>query len=84
MAGIHPFWNSQKPRPSPSAGHAEAAGISEREMLKTFNCGIGMILVVAPERAPALTSLLRAAGERVVTLGEVGGGHGVGYTGTLW
>ena len=63
---------------------AEAAGISEREMLKTFNCGIGMILVVAPDRAPALTSLLRAAGERVVTLGEVGGGHGVGYTGTLW
>ena len=58
--------------------------IEPEEMARTFNCGIGMILVVAPDRAPALTSLLRAAGERVVTLGEVGGGNGVGYTGTLW
>ncbi|MFC0342312.1 phosphoribosylformylglycinamidine cyclo-ligase [Paracoccus niistensis] len=63
---------------------AEAAGIPEREMLKTFNCGIGMILVVAPDRARALTEMLREAGERVVMLGEVGGGQGVGYTGTLW
>ena len=53
-------------------------------MLKTFNCGIGMILVVAPDRARALTQMLRDAGERVVEMGEVGGGNGVGYTGTLW
>ena len=63
---------------------AETSGIPEREMLKTFNCGIGMILVVAPDRARALTEMLREAGERVVLLGEVGGGQGVGYTGTLW
>lgn len=63
---------------------ADAARIPEREMLKTFNCGIGMILVVAPDRARALTRMLRDAGERVVEMGEVGGGNGVGYTGTLW
>lgn len=63
---------------------ADEGGVPEREMLKTFNCGIGMILAVAPDRARALTEQLRAAGERVVTLGEVGGGNGVGYTGTLW
>ena len=63
---------------------ADAGDVPEREMLKTFNCGVGMILVVAPDRAKALTELLRAEGETVRTIGEVGGGHGVGYTGTLW
>ena len=63
---------------------ADAGDVPEREMLKTFNCGVGMVLVVAPDRAKALTELLRAEGETVRTIGEVGGGHGVGYTGTLW
>lgn len=63
---------------------ADEGGVPEAEMLKTFNCGVGMILAVAPDRAAALTDLLRGAGERVVRLGEVGGGRGVGYTGTLW
>ena len=63
---------------------ADEADIPEREMLKTFNCGIGMILVVAPDRARALTELLREAGESVRVIGEVGGNPGVGYTGTLW
>ena len=31
--------------------------MAEAELLKTFNCGIGMILVVAPDRAEALSAL---------------------------
>ena len=62
---------------------AETGGIPAEEMLKTFNCGIGMIVVVAPDRATALTELLREAGETVVTLGKVEGAPGVRYTGTL-
>ncbi|MFV0492176.1 MAG: phosphoribosylformylglycinamidine cyclo-ligase [Pseudorhodobacter sp.] len=62
---------------------ADGAGMDEAELLKTFNCGIGMILAVAPERAEALVSLLTGAGERVVRLGEVIPGEGVIYSGGI-
>jgi phosphoribosylformylglycinamidine cyclo-ligase len=50
---------------------AGVAGMEERELLKTFNCGIGLVLAVAPDRAEALEALLSGMGERVVRLGEV-------------
>ena len=62
---------------------AETAAMDEAELLKTFNCGIGMIAVVAVERAAALAELLRAAGETVVELGRVVPGEGVIYKGRL-
>lgn len=62
---------------------AETGGMAEAEMLKTFNCGIGLILVVAPDRADALADVLGAAGERVTRLGAVTATPGVAYTGTL-
>jgi phosphoribosylformylglycinamidine cyclo-ligase len=62
---------------------AETGGMAQPEMLKTFNCGIGMILVVAPDRAEALADLLREAGESVHALGNVTEGQGVRYTGSL-
>lgn len=62
---------------------AEAGGISEAEMLKTFNSGIGMVLVVDPARAEAIEALLRAAGETVSRLGTVVPGAGVRYSGQL-
>ncbi|MEQ8431644.1 MAG: phosphoribosylformylglycinamidine cyclo-ligase [Roseovarius sp.] len=62
---------------------SETGGMAEAEMLKTFNCGIGMILVAAPDRAEALTALLQEAGETVHTLGHVAEGQGVRYTGAL-
>ena len=62
---------------------ALTAGMSEPELLKTFNCGIGMILVVAADRAHALTALLHDAGETVVPIGQVVAGEGVIYRGRL-
>ncbi len=62
---------------------AQVGNIAEAEMLKTFNCGIGMILVVQADQAEALTALLQEAGETVARLGTVGGEAGVRYTGTL-
>ena len=62
---------------------AETGGISQAEMLKTFNCGIGMVLAVAADRAEALADLLRAEGETVSTLGRVTGTPGVAYEGSL-
>ena len=62
---------------------AGVGNISQSEMLKTFNCGIGMILAVAADRAEALAALLRDEGETVFTLGTVTEGQGVSYRGTL-
>jgi len=50
---------------------ATAGGIAEAEMLRTFNCGIGMVAVVAPEGADAVIGVLTRAGEAVARLGEV-------------
>lgn len=62
---------------------AKVGGIEQSEMLKTFNCGIGMIVVVAQDRADALSEILTGAGETVARLGTVGGVPGVRYAGTL-
>ena len=62
---------------------ARTANMSEPELLKTFNCGIGMILVVAEDRAEALTTLLQEEGETVIRLGRIVEGRGVIYKGGL-
>lgn len=63
---------------------AEAGRLEQAELLKTFNAGIGMALVVAPEQAEALAGALSSAGERVQVIGKVtAGGSGVRYSGTL-
>lgn len=45
--------------------------IAEHEMLRTFNCGIGMILVVDAVQTPDVVSLLTAQGETVHTIGRL-------------
>lgn len=62
---------------------AAEGGMAEAEMLKTFNSGIGMVLVVDAGEADALTDLLSGQGETVHRLGRVVAGEGVRYTGAL-
>ena len=62
---------------------AATANMAMPELLKTFNCGIGMIAVVAADRAEVLADLLRGEGETVFTLGRIVPGEGVIYQGTL-
>lgn len=61
----------------------DQGGLEQGELLKTFNAGIGMVLVVGPDRADALTGDLTAAGETVIRLGHVTAGQGVSTTGRL-
>lgn len=62
---------------------AEVGGIAEAEMLKTFNCGIGMILSVSADRADELIAVLQDEGETVSRLGTVTAGEGIRYSGKL-
>ena len=54
----------------------EKSGIAEMEMLKTFNCGIGMVLVVAAAQANEVMQQLKTAGEAVWRIGSVEAGDG--------
>lgn len=56
----------------------EAGSISEHDMFNTFNMGVGMIAIVAPEEKDRALSALKAAGEEAYVLGEVvSGSEGV-------
>jgi len=50
---------------------AATGGIAEAEMARTFNCGIGMVVVAEPGKADAVAAELKRMGETVVWLGEV-------------
>jgi phosphoribosylformylglycinamidine cyclo-ligase len=50
---------------------ARVGGIDAREMLRTFNCGVGMVVVVAASEAEALVTQLNAAGETAVVAGRL-------------
>ena len=49
----------------------QQGNITETEMLRVFNCGIGMVVIVAAGHAPAASEMLRAAGETVWRIGAV-------------
>jgi phosphoribosylformylglycinamidine cyclo-ligase len=50
---------------------AREGGIAQNEMLRTFNCGIGMIVIAAAKDAAAVTQAFVKAGDKAVTIGEV-------------
>lgn len=65
---------------------ASAGGIEDREMLRTFNCGTGMVVVVSASQQDEVMTTLQEAGESVTTIGQVESttdGEPVSYRGTL-
>jgi phosphoribosylformylglycinamidine cyclo-ligase len=69
---------------------AEAGGITPAELVRTFNCGIGMVAISAPDRAAELAREFEGRGEQVVEVGRIvphaGDGPRVHITGieTAW
>ena len=65
---------------------AGSAAISEQEMLRTFNCGIGLIAIVAADAVLTVTNAFRGAGETAFAIGRLVEGDGdakVVYRGSL-
>ena len=50
---------------------AETGGIEAQEMLRTFNCGVGLMAVADRDSAPAVLDALSEAGERATVVGEI-------------
>lgn len=49
----------------------DTGGVAPREMARTFNCGIGMIAIVAAPRAGAIAKIFRGKGETVFEIGRM-------------
>ncbi|WP_107496181.1 phosphoribosylformylglycinamidine cyclo-ligase [Thalassobius sp. I31.1] len=62
---------------------AATGGMEQAEILKTFNCGIGMIAVVSADKAAEAQKIFEDAGHDVCTLGQLSAGEGVTYKGAL-
>ena len=54
----------------------EQGQLSQEELLKTFNCGIGMALVIAEDRADEAKEQLREMGETAYQIGRIESGAG--------
>jgi phosphoribosylformylglycinamidine cyclo-ligase len=63
------------PRPPVFRTLQEAGRVGEAEMFRTFNMGIGYVVVVRPGVVDAVSARLRAAGEQVFAIGEVVAGE---------
>jgi len=61
------------------------SGLAQAEALRTFNCGVGLVLVVNPEKADLVRGVLADAGEDAYEIGRLSDGDGtVHYSGALW
>ena len=59
------------PRPPLFTWLQEQGNVAEAEMLRVFNCGIGMVIIVAAADAESAAANLRAAGETVWPIGRI-------------
>lgn len=58
----------------------EVASLSGEELLRTFNCGIGMVAITAPDRADDVIAAFNNAGETAFRLGQLVPGEGEAKT----
>lgn len=49
----------------------QAGNVSRHEMYRTFNCGVGMLIVLSPEQADNVVQLMTQAGEKAWKIGVI-------------
>ena len=82
--GVGAEISGHPPLPAVFSWMKQASGLDDTEMLRTFNCGIGMVLIVEPTSAAAATELLKSCGEKeVFNLGVLTAGSGTKVTSSL-
>jgi phosphoribosylformylglycinamidine cyclo-ligase len=59
------------PRPDLFQWLQKTGNVAEEEMFRVFNCGIGMVIALAPEQAKLATLLLQREGELAYEIGRV-------------
>lgn len=71
--------------PAVFAWLAQTGGVAAAEMMRTFNCGIGMVLIVAAGQAAQVAAVLQEGGETVTPIGRIVPRRdaGVIYRGTI-
>ncbi len=76
--GVHAVVDADAWEQSRLMAFLQAQGaIEPEEMARTFNCGIGMVVIVSADEAEAVTAALEAADETVFTIGRIEtGSHG--------
>ncbi len=62
---------SSWPRPEIFKWLQQAGNVAEDEMFRVFNCGIGMVVVVAADKAQMATMVLKREGELVYQIGRI-------------
>jgi phosphoribosylformylglycinamidine cyclo-ligase len=73
--GLHAHVDADAWPQSPLMGFLQAQGrIEPEEMARTFNCGIGMVLVVAPDDVDAVMTAMEAASEAAHRIGRIEAG----------
>jgi len=74
--GLHAWLDADAwPQPRLMAFLQAQGNIEPEEFARTFNCGIGMAIVVAPDDAKEVADLLAAAGESVFAIGRIAAGE---------
>jgi phosphoribosylformylglycinamidine cyclo-ligase len=59
------------PRPRLFDWMQQEGNVAEKEMHRTFNCGIGMVIIVSAAEADAAQAELKAQGESVYRIGKI-------------
>jgi phosphoribosylformylglycinamidine cyclo-ligase len=63
----------------------QGGAVAHEEMVRTFNCGIGMAVILNESAADAVSAMLEAAGETVFRIGRIEAGErGCTVTGEGW
>jgi phosphoribosylformylglycinamidine cyclo-ligase len=84
--GVHAAIDTESWSLPPIFAELRAGGaVAAEEMVRTFNCGIGMIAIVRPDNAQDVTTALEGAGETVFEIGSIESGQrGCTVSGEGW